>query len=172
MSKSTPFGGDDDDDFSSSVGKAGLSKSSTFGSTGSKDLFGDDDKPGARGGSASSSRPSASNPAFKWDDDNKPAAKGSAGKGSSKLFDDDDNDFLSAMNPDSVFGGKKDSKPAPAPSSARGSRPTGAKVDDIFGMFKDDPPPKLPDGPDLDLFGATARCAQGVGRGAWRSIQR
>ncbi len=111
-------------------------------------------------GAGAASKPSSSNPAFKFDDDSPPKRSEAKSKG---LFDDDDNDFLSALNPDAVFSGSKkkddDSLGSRTPTggaAGRGTRPTGPKADDIFGMLKDEPPPPPVD-LGLDLFGATAR---------------
>jgi hypothetical protein len=77
------------------------------------------------------------------------------------MFGDDD-DFLSSLNPDSVFSSKKADEP-PTRSSTLGrstaatpSRPSGPKADDIFGMMKDEPPPITAD-LGLDLFGGAGR---------------
>ncbi|KAG2438502.1 hypothetical protein HXX76_005053 [Chlamydomonas incerta] len=73
------------------------------------------------------------------------------------MFGDDD-DFLSSLNPDSVFSSKKADEPTTRSSTlgrstvATPSRPSGPKADDIFGMMKDEPPPITAD-LGLDLFG-------------------
>lgn len=131
--------------------------------------FGDDfDKPsgsrGAVGASTSSiGKPSASNPAFKWDDDVPPRSAMGAGKLSTgrSLFEDDD-DFLSGLAPDSLLKKQDDPAPRSISSGARASatKPLGKSPDDIFGMMRDEPPYIAPD-MGLDLFGATARWVAG-----------
>ncbi|GIL50038.1 hypothetical protein Vafri_6355 [Volvox africanus] len=161
-----PFGDDDDDDFPKAR------KSSTF-----KNPFSDDDdKPSGRlGGGVSAStssavKPSASNPAFKWDDDSPPrgssglAKSGTAGK---SLWDDDDDPILKKL--DDPF-----SRPTASGVRSSVSKPIGKSPDDIFGMMKDDPPPVSAD-LGLDLFGSTAsKPAAGprAGRRAAGSVQQ
>ncbi|GIM01816.1 hypothetical protein Vretimale_6595, partial [Volvox reticuliferus] len=161
----SPFGNDDDDDFPKAR------KSSAF-----KNPFSDDEeKPSGRRGGVSAStssvvKPSASNPAFKWDDDSPP--RGSTGLGKSGAagkspWDDDDDPILKKSDEPftrSTVGGVRSSV----------SKPTGKSPDDIFGMMKDDPPPVTAD-LGLDLFGATAsKPAAGprAGRRAAGSVQQ
>ncbi|EFJ52799.1 hypothetical protein VOLCADRAFT_86130 [Volvox carteri f. nagariensis] len=147
-----------------------------------KDPFSDDPPLSTRGGRAGPStssaiKPSASNPAFKWEDDDSPP-RGKSSTAGKALFGDDDDDFLSSLAPDSVAKKADDPLSRSTATGVRSSmtKPAGKSPDDIWGIMKaKEEPPPFPADLGLDLFGATAsKPASGprAGRRAGASVQQ